>query len=172
MEKILINIALYLCRVLYVMPLRLLKFRKVKNYQNLLDVAIWEINILNKFGNVSMISAPLFSGGVGSFEKNLKILENYTGYLSSEGEIIWSQIPYLDLKLKRWSKIKVDTSKKIMHFYVPLIKSGTISKLICAGSIIPNLDFYKDSNGCKTERETAIKSGIEIEGRLCLWLHN
>ena len=161
---------LTLYQIIWINPVRRYKMRKVKNYFDLYQVAIWEIDLLSHFGPVRMVSAPLFSGGVGDFQKNLKILERYINYISSDGDIVWNQINYLDVHIKRWSQISVDVSQKIKNFYVPLLQSGKIKTLICVGGMI-SVPGYADSLGCKTERDSAIQAGVEIQARICLWLH-
>lgn len=105
---------LLLCgyRAIWIYPIRCKKLKVVRNYRDLYNVALWEIKQLSVFGKVCMISAPLFSGGTGNFCKNLDILKRYYRMISKEGEIIWNQIPYLDVKVQKWAKcIELNTSK-------------------------------------------------------------
>lgn len=113
-----------------------------------------------------MVSAPLFSGGSGDFNQNLLDLRHYIVLVEQSGTLVWSQIPYLDVQVKRWSKCEFDATKKILEFYVPLIRGKLISKLICSGGVLPEIARYSDSWGCKTEREAAIEAGIELESLL------
>ena len=130
MNKILFCYLLSIYRCCWINPVRRIKFSFVHNYKELYFVALWEIKQLSRFGKVSMVSAPLFSGGTGNFHPNVKILKAYIEHISSEGEIVWSQIPYLDVNIRRWANIQIDTSKKISEFYVPLIGSKKLTKLI------------------------------------------
>ncbi len=151
-----------LYRALWIFPLRSLKLIRVKNYSDLYRIALWEIRQLKRLGNVSMISAPLFSGGSGSFKSNLRILQNYINFYSRRGSVLWNQIPYLDLKVQKWARnIDIQTSEKINKFYVPLIKSKELTSLVCVHSNNQDNIVYTDSLGCKTEREAAQEAGIE-----------
>lgn len=166
------KITLVLFKICWIIPVRLIKLKFVVNYQQLYQVAVWEINQLSLFGSVVMVSAPLFSGGAGNFHKNLSILNQYIKLISSDGEIVWSQIPYLDINVSKWANIHLDTSKKINEFYVPIIRSQRIKKLICTTGITDRIPDYYDSLGCKTERQVALESNVQIEGKVVLILHN
>lgn len=168
---VVMKLILALFCIIWIVPVRVIKLRHVTSYQELYEVALWEIKQLSLFGPVVMVSDPLFSGGTGDFHKNLLILERYIKFISTDGEIVWSQIPYLDVHVRKWANIKLDTSKKINEFYVPLIRSGCLKKLVCITGIVQDIPNYCDSIGCRTEREVAIESGVGIEGRVYLALH-
>ncbi len=161
-----------LYRALWIWPRKSFKLLFVKNYNDLYNVAVWEIKQLSIFGSVSMISAPLFSGGSGTFENNLQILKRYYRFLSQGNKVIWNQIPYLDLKIKRWAKnLTINTSEKIQKFYIPIIKSSHITELICASGNHSSEYNYLESAGCKAERKAAKEQGITITNYFNETLH-
>ncbi|WKZ24919.1 MAG: hypothetical protein QY321_00615 [Patescibacteria group bacterium] len=151
------QLILRLYMLFYLWPVRNIKFLSVKDYVDLLQVAKWEIEKLSFFGDVYMISAPIFSGGSGSVDENIKVIKRYYQKTLQEGYVIWNQIPYLDIKIKRWTKIRVNTSSKIKEFYVPIINKN-LNGLVC----IKTDHEYKDSLGCRTERIAAEAVGINL----------
>ncbi len=177
------NLLLRLFQALIIAPLRALKLRSVTDYADLLAVALWELKLLSAFGPVAMVSAPLFSGGTGDLSQNLRILEQYIASLSRT-QIIWSQVPYLDMRVQKWAKrISFNTCHKIQEFYVPIIESPYLSQLICVGHLPSQMESYlesagrfecstrsesyADSLGCQTEREAAYRAMKEV-----IWHHD
>jgi len=132
------------------------RLTNVKNYTDLLKLAFEEIEYINPEG-VSMIIAPISTGG-NRMRKNLKTLEAKVMDELSKGRKIFNQIPYLDMNIKQFAKIRqYDTEEKFAQFFLPLLESGKIK------SIIPAPGWEK-SKGCQWEYHQAKRLEIEIIG--------
>lgn len=162
-----------LYHIMWILPIRSLKLMFVRDYTDLYHVALWEIKRLSVFGPVCMVSAPLFSGGTGAFKENLRILAYYIYHLRNENKIVWSQVPYLDVKIKKWARnIQFNTSQKINDFYLPIIKSSNIAELICTSGNHSFKKNYYESNGCKAEREAAVQQNLKVTNYFNEKFHN
>lgn len=111
-------------------------------YKKLLDRALSQIK-----ETACMISGPI-GVGIDSFDKNIEKLKNNIDLISQK-EIVFNQIPYLDIYLEDSPK---DYSTKFEIFYKGLIQSGKISKLyISKGSqnskgVISEIEYAKEKD--------------------------
>jgi hypothetical protein len=133
---------------------RNIQLESVEDYENLLNVALWEID---EYGFDTMASFPIFSTQNRSTPlDNLRYAENFINSISSEGFNVWSQIPYLDMNLPNLKIEKeLETLSKFNEFYKPLLESGKIKNLYMRKG-------WENSLGCQTEHSIAEENNIKI----------
>jgi hypothetical protein len=127
----------------------------VNSYEELLAVALWEID---EYGLDTMASFPIFSSGRGTGDPllNCEIAQKFIRYLTSQGnERIFNQIPYLDMNLPRHVIVEQNIKEKFEKFYIPLLRSGKIKKMCM-------MRWWENSPGCVREHEVAQEQWIEI----------
>lgn len=105
---------------------------------------------------VSMVSGPLTTGGLGSFEKNLWLFDLVITKLSADGHYIFSQLPTENLMNKVWRKwLEPRYCMPILEdYYQPIFESGLVRKV----HFIPG---WQKSFGARWEREECHRVGIE-----------
>jgi hypothetical protein len=133
--------------------LRRERLEKVKDYEELLKVALWEIE---SNGFDSMVSFPIFTGGKSSAPlENIAHGENLINYLSAYGYRVWSQVPYLDMNLNLEHAVMYDPKKKFDEFYRPLVQHVNFKEIV----MMPG---WEASQGCTTEHVHAKEAGKNI----------
>ncbi len=130
------------------------KLAEVRTYEQLLAVAIWEIETQ---GFDTMASVPIYTGGKSPFPKeNMAHAEMFMLYLSSRGYRVWNQIPYLDENLQIDSEHMKNIREKFVKFFIPLMQSRKLAHLI----MMPG---WEKSSGCTTEHTEAQGSGTQVQ---------
>ncbi len=129
---------------------RNLQLESVKNYGELLDVALWEIE---EYGLDTFASFPVFTGTDHPREN----LEKGAGFIRkvSEKHKVWSQIPYLDMNLETKDEIVYDPKEKFEIFFKPLIASGLLKNMVMKNG-------WEAARGCRTELEYAKENNLNI----------
>lgn len=117
-------------------------------YRKLLEKANHQ---MQKDENTVIVIGPIFAGDK---EKNLQVFEETILRLQSEGESVFSQIPFLDENLDNNPPFDYET--KFAVFYKGLFESGNIKKVY----VLPG---WEESGGTKQEIAFVQEQGVEIE---------
>ena len=128
--------------------------KRAKTFEELAEIALRIIDRMQQ--PVEMICGPLTSGGLGSFEKNLKVLKKYIRLGGKSGLNIFDQMPFEPHLHRIWEESAAkDPNELLESFYGTIFKSGKIKQL----NFIPG---WKTSLGARWERKTARKLKIKI----------
>ena len=129
---------------------RFIQIESVENYEDLLAVALWEIE---EYGFDTMASFPIFTGtedpGI-----NLSKGDAFIRKVSDKLKV-WSQIPYLDMNLETKNEIDYNPKEKFEKFYDPILSSGLIKNIVMR-------EGWDKALGCITEHEMAKKNNLNI----------
>lgn len=115
---------------------------------------------LRKLGKAVVVCGPITTGGRGSAEENIRIIELTITHLKSQGVQVFDQVPYEStlwtLKDQWEGKGNQGYCMPILtDFYLPLYKSGYIQKAY----FLPGWD---SSFGSNWERKVFLELKIEI----------
>lgn len=111
-------------------------------------------------GPVAMVCGPISTGGLGSPEKNLEVLDGAVQNLKARGIKVFEQHP-LEKHIRRLCDAKMFEAYKkgdmqlLEEIYLPLFKSGYIHEL----HFVP---LWRTSIGTTWEYEQAEKLEIKI----------
>ncbi len=129
------------------------KLKEVKDYNELLQVALWYVQE-NKLD--TMVLGPIFAHGSSEIANNIEKFEGVILKLEQEGVKVFSQIPFLDINLAQETKIHhFEDAKKFYEFYFPLFRSGLIKKAY----FLPGWEL---SYGATSEHECCKENNISI----------
>lgn len=105
---------------------------------------------------ISMVSGPLTTGGLQSFEENLWLFGLVITKLSADGYYVFSQLPTEDLMVKVWRRWPEPRycMPILEEYYRPIFESGLVKKV----HFIPG---WQRSFGARREREECYRLGIE-----------
>ena len=127
------------------------KLKTVRTFEELLEVALWEIQT---GGFDTMISFPIHTGGLGNASDNIRHAQQFIQQLGITNFKIWNQIPYLNQNLSVTPKM-TNMEWMFNRFYIPLIRSRVFTQFIM-------LPGWESSVGCRTEHTEAISIGAKI----------
>jgi len=128
--------------------------KRAKTFEELAEIALRIIDRIPR--PVEMICGPLTSGGLGSFEKNLKVLKKYILLGGKSGLNIFDQMPFEPHLHRIWEESAVkDPNELLESFYGTIFKSRKIKQL----DFVPD---WRGSIGARWERKTARKLKIKI----------
>ncbi len=124
------------------------------SYKELTDIAF---SILYRMPQpVGMVCGPISTGGAGSIEENMRILQAYVDILIEKGLNIFDQLPFEEPMLrilKNRNKESYDYNL-LEEFHYPIFKSGLIRNLF----FIP---LWHTSIGTNWEYEHGQRFGME-----------
>lgn len=104
------------------------------------------------------VCGPIGTGGLGSVEENLNVLNNKIKELQREGLNIFDQMPF-EAPMQKLKKKLVPNGEYLesilTDFYHPIFRSGAITKFCF-------LPSWKTSKGAQWEHQQAEEYGIEI----------
>jgi hypothetical protein len=131
-------------------------FEDVKSANSLADILGISLRILGRMPNpVVMVAGPISTGGRGSIQENLKVLEAEIKKVRASGKTVFNQLPFegkfSELALKSGM---IYFSPVLEEVYRPIFNSGRLSKIY----FIKN---WETSTGAKWEYDMAGKLGIE-----------
>lgn len=125
-----------------------------KDFNELSQIGIEVLKALPK-GTI-VVCGPVSTGGLGSIEKNLKLLNDTVHQFIENGESVFDQTPFEDvIKSLRQELQDTDGTKTLEQFYLPLFESGYISET----RFLPD---WESSIGATWEHNIAKKLGIKI----------
>src|SRR3989338_4934806 len=131
--------------------------------QNFLCLSDKAIRVIEKMqpGPVAQVCGPISTGGLGSIEKNLAVLNNAVKNLKARGLTVFEQHP-LEKHIRRlcdaemFEAYKKGDMRLLEEIYLPIFKSGYIHEL----HFVP---LWNTSIGTAWEHEQAILLGLKIE---------
>lgn len=131
--------------------------RESENIQDFLAIALEILDAMNKDHPdkpIAMICGPISTGGTGSREKNLLLLDRTIQRLKTDKLFVFSQMPF-ENDIGRLYQLHPELRglRLLEEFCLPIFESGYI-KLTC---FIPN---WQSSFGAKWEFEQAKRLGI------------
>ena len=127
------------------------KLSQVRTFEELLEVALWEIRTC---GFDTIVFFPIHTGGLGNVQRNTKRALRLTRHLEQNGHKVWSQIPYLNENLSI-TPAMTDLGLKFEKFYLALIRCGVFRHHV----MMPD---WETSYGCRTEHDEAAAIGASI----------
>lgn len=105
---------------------------------------------------VTQVCGPITTGGFGSIEKNLRMLEFVYEVFAANGRSVFNVLPY-ETVIPKLSKFKFGYKEDVLSdFYLPIFESGVIARMC----FIPG---WRESRGATWERWQAVRLGIAIE---------
>lgn len=133
------------------------KISECKDYEEMVTVALEIQQDMPK--PLAQVCGPVSTGGKGSIEKNLQILENAMYKLILQGINIFDQASFEEpmQKIRQESDETLNESnlELLEKFYKPLFESGLIT-------IFYFLSDWQSSYGATWERKQTERLGIEI----------
>ncbi|KKU70418.1 MAG: hypothetical protein UX94_C0006G0013 [Parcubacteria group bacterium GW2011_GWA2_47_21] len=133
------------------------EIRAINESERLEEAVQISLKIIRRIPDpVAMVSGPLTTGGLGSFEANLRLFGFVILKLSAEGHYIFSQLPAEDLMVKVWRKwLEPCYCMPILEdFYRSIFESGLVKRV----HFIPG---WQRSFGARWEKEECHRLGIE-----------
>jgi len=115
------------------------------------------LDVLKKMPQpVAQVCGPISTGGTGSMEQNLAVLNQTIKTTQAQGKIVFDQVPF-QLAMHRIKRLIGAQSNVALldGFYLPLFESGLIKTLY----FLPN---WQTSQGATWEHEQAKRLGLEI----------
>jgi len=105
---------------------------------------------------VAQVCGPISTGGTGSMEQNLAIMNKTIKALQSQGKAIFDQIPFQAAIHRIKAALGATSNFQLLHeFYLPLFEAGLIKGLY----FLPD---WQTSQGATWEHEQAKRLGLEI----------
>lgn len=102
------------------------------------------------------VCGPVSTGGLGSVERNLQVLNTRVHEFIENGEFVFDQTPFEDVIKRLREELKdLDGTRTLEEFYRPIIESGYIKEM----RFLPG---WKSSIGATWERNLGKKLGITI----------
>jgi hypothetical protein len=110
--------------------------RKAASFTKLFLIAKAEVC---KFpGGAEIVCGPITTGGLGTFEENMRVFENTIKALLRQGRPIFNQLPYqvrMVSLIEEWKNADKFRAGKycmplIEDFYLPLFKTGCIRRCV------------------------------------------
>jgi hypothetical protein len=127
---------------------------KVMRFRDLVPIAFKVMDRMPP-GGAEMVCGPITSGGLGSSEKNLAVLDSYIRKLTGEGHVVFSQLNF-EKRMAELKAIPGNTDEKLLiDFYQPIFRSGRLIIL----NFAPN---WQTSFGARWERKQAERFNIAI----------
>ncbi len=135
------------------------RIKSAKNYQELLIVAIEVLDAMrdqNPRKPIAMVCGPISTGGMNSREANLRIFSRAIDRISTDGLLVFSQMPFEDDMGRIYkSDPALQVLKLLEEFYLPIFELRFI-KLLCF------LPGWEKSVGASWEHKQAKTLGIPI----------
>ncbi len=129
-------------------PEWLARLAAVQTYEEAVKLAIDTLVVMPK--PICQVCGPISTGGLGSSEQNLRVLNYAIRFLQEHGMTVFDQQPYEDT-IRR---LQADDPAYLERFYLPIFKSGHITKF----HFIPG---WNTSVGTRWEHDQAVVLGIE-----------
>lgn len=102
---------------------------------------------------ICQVCGPITTGGRGSFEENLKVIDCGIRYLRVQGKSVFDQQPY-QATMQRLKAITPEYHGSVLEeFYLPIFRSGYIADLY----FVPG---WRSSVGAQWEHARALELGI------------
>ncbi len=131
--------------------------KKATSYGELLTVAmgvLWKMSVTNPLKPIVMLCGPISTGGAGSRKKNLEIFSEAIRRAKAGGLYVFSQMPFEDDMDRIYkSDLKLQGSRLLEEFYLPMFQSGHIQTLMF-------LPGWQKSVGARWEHHTALTLDI------------
>jgi hypothetical protein len=136
-------------------------YSAIDNANTYKDLYIVAMDILKHMPHpIIMVCGPVSTGGVGDIHKNIEILNKTIIKLSSQGNHVFSQIPFedkLQLLKEKFGRSHEEKAQILLDdLYLPIYKSGLIKKFYF-------IHGWESSHGARWERKIAATCQIEIE---------
>ncbi|PIR88239.1 MAG: hypothetical protein COU10_00220 [Candidatus Harrisonbacteria bacterium CG10_big_fil_rev_8_21_14_0_10_45_28] len=128
---------------------------QAEEYKDLLAGAMPVINRMPT--PIAQVCGPLTSGGSGSMEENMAVMQSAIDKLRSDGKNIFNQLPFEKPMQRLRNKLEPGkySTRLLADFYLPIFNSGKITTLYF-------LSNWETSTGTRWEREQGEKLGLEI----------
>ncbi len=130
---------------------------KAENFSELKDIAIEVVKAMPQ--PIGQVCGPISTGGLGSIEENLKMMDKTILKLNDQQKNIFNQspfeIPMQSMKTKLGTSLIEANQKLLDDFYLPIFESGHIKTLYF-------ISGWESSHGARWEHEKAKELGIDI----------
>jgi hypothetical protein len=131
--------------------------KNATTYKELLNVALEILHVMPK--PIVQVCGPISTGGLGSIEKNLEVLDKTIKKLESQGYNVFGQIPYEGKmqEIKESYSNNIEAGHALLEeFYFPILKAGFIEKFFF-------IYGWESSAGARWEREQVKKLNISAQ---------
>ena len=133
------------------------KIKECRSYEDMKNVAL---DMLDKMPKpIVQVCGPISSGGKGTIQKNIEMLEYAMQKLMEQGVNVFNQAPFEEpmqrIKAGNNKNSEESNQELLDKFYLPVFKSGLINTLYF-------LPGWQSSFGARWERIQAERLGMEI----------
>jgi hypothetical protein len=104
---------------------------------------------------ICQVCGPMTTGGRGSFEENLKVIDHAIRHLRAQGKSVFDQQPY-QVTMQRLKAVIHDYHTCVLEeFYLPIFRSGYLTEF----HFVPD---WQSSVGARWEFDRASELGIGV----------